>query len=161
MPALKEQLPPATRMFDVVIDEWALSREELPSEAQVAGVEILRTEKGGLAVPEAARVGLVLFVDTYPRLWKPLPLLEQLKGRMTKSGLVAVVERKGPDAEARHVAGHRRRLSSSLVIADMREAGFQLRRSLPAPAKDRYFLLFELSSSSVERKPGSRQTSKP
>jgi hypothetical protein len=80
---------------------------------------------------------------------------------MSKSGLVAVVERKGPDAETRHVAGHRRRLSSSLVVEDMRSAGFQLRRTLPAPARDRYFLLFELSPSSTDRNPGSRQTSKP
>jgi hypothetical protein len=158
---LREQLPASTRLFDVVIDEWALSREELPSDAQVSGVEILRTEKGSLTLPENARVGLVLFADAYHRLWKPSPLLEQLKKQMSASGLIAVVERKGPDAEARHLAGHRRRLSSALVIEDMREAGFQLSRTRPAPGKDRYFLLFELPSSSVERKPGSRETSKP
>ena len=133
----------------------------IQSDAQVSGVEILRTEKGSLTLPENARVGLVLFADAYHRLWKPSPLLEQLKGRMSQSGLVAVVDRKGPDEEALHVAGHRRRLSSSLVIEDMRTAGFQLSRTLPAPGKDRYFLLFELPSSSVERKPGSRETSKP
>lgn len=160
LPELREKLPPSTRLFDVVIDEWALSREELPSDAQVSGVEILRTEKGSLTLPENARVGLVLFVDAYHRLWKPGPLLEQLKGRMSQSGLVAVVERKGPDEEARHVAGHRRRLSSSLVIEDMREAGFRLRQTPAAPARDRCFLLFELPSPG-DRKPESRQESKP
>jgi hypothetical protein len=80
-------------------------------------------------------------------LWEPVPLLKRLKEQMSGSGLIAVVERKGPSAEARHLAGHRRRLASSLVIDDMREAGFQLRRTFPAPARDRYFLLFEPASS--------------
>jgi hypothetical protein len=90
-------------------------------------------------------------------LWKPLPQLDQLKKQMSGSGLIAVVERKGPDGEARHLAGHRRRLSSALVIEDMRQAGFRLRQKLPAPARDRYFLLFELLSPAV-REPESGNT---
>jgi SAM-dependent methyltransferase len=161
LPELREQLPPSTRLFDVVIDEWALSREELPSEAQLSGVEILRTEKGSLTPPENARVGLVLFADAYHRLWKPAPLLEQLKKQMSASGLIAVVERKGPDAEARHLAGHHRRLSSALVIEDMREAGFQLRQTPAAPARDRYFLLFEPEPSARERNVKGRASANP
>lgn len=161
LPALRESLPNSTPVFDAIIDEWALSREELPPDGQPAGVEVLRTEKGSLTLPPDAHAGLVLFVDTYHRLWEPLPLLKRLKEQMSGSGLIAVVERKGPSAEARHLAGHHRRLSSSLVIEDMREVGFQLRRSLPAPAKDRYFLLFELPSSSTNRKRESQQKSKP
>jgi len=159
LPVLREQLPTTTRLFDVVMDEWALSRDELPPEGQLSDVEILRTEKSGVVVPENDRVGLVLFVDAYHRLWKPLPLLEQLKKQMSGPGLIAVVDRKGPDPEARHLAGHRRRLSSALVIEDMRQAGFRLRQTLPAPARDRYFLLFELPSP-ADRKPESRQKSK-
>jgi ubiquinone/menaquinone biosynthesis C-methylase UbiE len=157
LPELRAQLPTATRLFDVVIDEWALSQEELPPEGRLSGVEISRTEKSGLVVPQSNRVGLVLFVDAYHRLWKPLPRLEQIKNQLSGSGLIAVVERKGPDGEARHLAGHRRRLSSALVIEDMRQAGFQLRQTLSAPARDRYYLLFELPSSAV-RKPGSGDT---
>jgi hypothetical protein len=75
VPALKEQLPPSTRFFEVIIDEWALSREELPPAPPRSSIEVLRTEKGGLAVPADVRVGLVLFADAYHRLWEPLPLL--------------------------------------------------------------------------------------
>jgi SAM-dependent methyltransferase len=153
VPALKEQLPASTRFFDVIIDEWALSREELPPEATRAGVEVLRTAKGSLTVPADVRVGLVLFVDAYHRLWEPSPLLQRLKEQMRSSGLVAVVDRKGPDAEPRRLAGHRRRLSASLVIEDMRKAGFHLRRTLPAPAKDHFFLLFGVEASPADRKP--------
>jgi ubiquinone/menaquinone biosynthesis C-methylase UbiE len=152
-PALREQLPDSTRFFDIIIDEWALSREELPPETQHAGIEVLRTEKGNLAMPAGVHVNLVLFVDAYHRLWEPLPLLQRLKEHMPSSGLVAVVERKGPDAEPRRLAAHRRRLSSQLVIEDLRKAGFHLRQTLSAPAEDRYFLLFEVAASSVDRQP--------
>jgi len=150
VPVLQEQLPPATRFFDIIMDEWALSREELPPESPRAGIETLRTEKGGLALPAEVQVGLVLFVDAYHRLWEPLPLLQQLKEHLPGSGRVAVVDRQGPEDESRRFAGHRRRLSSQIVIEDMRKAGFHLRETLPAPAQDRYALLFEVEAPSTK-----------
>jgi hypothetical protein len=150
VPVLQEALPPACPFYDVVIDEWALSREELPAEAPRPGIQILRTEKNNLTLPADALVGLVLFVDAYHRLWEPLPLLQRLKEHMPPSGLVAVIDRKGPDAEPRRLAGHRRRISPHLVIEEMRQAGFHLRQTLPAPAEDRFFLLFSLEGPSSQ-----------
>ena len=49
VPLLQETLPPSSCIYDVVIDEWALSREELPPEGRRPGLEILRTEKNDLA----------------------------------------------------------------------------------------------------------------
>ncbi len=148
VPVLQETLPPTCAFYDVVIDEWALSREELPAGAAGPGIQILRTEKNNLTLPADVPVGLVLFVDTYHRLWEPLPLLQRLKERMPPSALVAVIDRKGPDEEPRRLAGHQRRISSRLVIEEMRQAGFHLIRTLPAPAKDRFFLVFGLDTTS-------------
>lgn len=142
-PALRERLPISGRLFDVILDEWAISREELPVGAPVPGTEILRADKGNIQLPEGAPLGAVVFVDSYHRLWEPLALLRRLRERMPASGWVAVVDREGPDGESRRLAGHRRRVSAELVSNEMREAGFQLRRNLPAPTEDRYALLFE------------------
>ncbi len=147
LPALKRELPASARLVDVVLDEWALTPDELPPGAPHPGVEVLRKDKEGLALADHTRVGLVLFVDAYHRLWEPLPLLRQLKERMPDSGLVAVVERKGPVDEPRRLAGHHRRFSPRLVAEEMREAGFQLRQTLAAPTEDRCFLLFEPQTS--------------
>jgi ubiquinone/menaquinone biosynthesis C-methylase UbiE len=142
VPALREHLPSSTRFFDVVLDEWAISREEMPSETPRPGVDVLRMDKGSLPVPADVRVGLVLFADAYHRVWEPLRLLRHLKQHMPPSGLIAVMERSEKGEEPRRLAGHRRRLSSRSVMEDMRKAGFQLCQTLPAPAPDRYFLLF-------------------
>lgn len=147
LPKLQAKMPALSRLFDVVIDEWAMSREELPSEPQLAGVEILRTEKGALSLPTNAAPKLVVFADAYHRLWNPVPMLRGLKDQMPDSGVVAIVDRQGPEGESRRLAGHHRRIASTLVIADMRQAGFSLRQSLAKPAEDRFFLLFGLSQS--------------
>jgi hypothetical protein len=161
LPVLRDHLPSSTRLFDVVLEEWAVSREELPEPPPPAGVEILRTEKGGLTVPQEVRVGLVLFADAYHRLWKPVPLLQGLKEQMLPAGLVALVERDGPEAEPRRLAGHRRRLSSQQVVEDMRQTGFQLRRTLPAPTAERYGLLFGSRAASGDPRTERPQSPKP
>jgi hypothetical protein len=150
---LREHLPSSTRLFDVVLDEWALSREEMPPGMPLPGVEVLRSDKGSLPVPTDVHVGLVLFVDAYHRLWNPAPLLKRLREQLMPSSLVAVVDRDGPEAEQRRLAGHRRRLASRLVIEDLRQAGFRLRQTLPAPTEDRYFMLFEPASAPTDSKP--------
>jgi len=85
-----------------------------------------------------------LIVDAYHRLWEPLPLLQRLKEYMTPAGLLAVLDRKGLDAEPRRLAEHRRRISGPLVVEGMRQAGFDLRQTRPTPAEDRFFLVFGL-----------------
>jgi len=142
LPALKAKVPASSRFYDVILEEWAISREELPPEPGTPGVEILRTDKGDLALPADVKPGLVLFVDAYHRLWDPAPLLRRLKQQMPASGRLVVLDRKGPETEARRLANHRRRISPERVIEDMRQAGFHLVRTLRPPAKDRFFLLF-------------------
>ncbi|HOW68552.1 MAG TPA: methyltransferase domain-containing protein [Candidatus Paceibacterota bacterium] len=142
LPALRERLPQSVPLYDIVMDEWALSRQELPAEAPRPGTQIFRTEKNTLALPEARSISLTLFVDAYHRLWEPLPLLKSLKTRMPDSSLLAIIDRQGPPHETRRLAGHRRRISPQLVTDELRQAGFHLRRTLPAPDKDRFFLLF-------------------
>jgi len=142
LPLLNERRPPQTRLFDVILDEWALSREELPPEGQLAGTEIARTEQGRLALPADVRVGLVVFADAYHRLWAPVPLLARLQSNLTDDALIAIVERDGPDTASRRLANHRRRLSAHQATAELRQAGFALRQTLTAPTEDRYFLLF-------------------
>lgn len=140
---LRERWPASTRVFDVVLEEWALSREELPPGAPLPGVEGLRTDQGRVDLPADLRIGVVLFVDAYHRLWEPALLLEQLKPQLSPSGRIAVIDRQGPDAEPRRLANHRRRISSQHVTEDMGHAGLRLRQTVRAPAKDRFFLLFE------------------
>ena len=71
-----------------------------------------------------------------------MDLLRRLKQQMPESGRLVVLDRKGSEAEPRRLANHRRRISFKLVTEDMRQAGFQLQRKLPAPEKDRFFLVF-------------------
>lgn len=161
LPALKEGLPPSTRLADVVLDEWALTLEELPPGAPHPGTEVLRKNNNSLALPPDMRLGLVLFVDAYQWLWEPVPLLRQLRERMPNSGLLAIVERQGPDDEPRRLAGHHRRISSRRVAEEMREAGFQLRQTLAAPTEDRCFLLFEPRTSHERLQPEAPKELRP
>jgi len=142
LPALQNLLPANARLLDVVLEEWALSREELVPSARTPDIEVLRTEKGDLALPSDIRPGLILFADAYHRLWNPAPLLRRLHQQTPPSGRLVVLDRKGPDAEPRRLAGHHRRISPELVEKEMREAGFLLRRTIPAPAPDRFLMIF-------------------
>jgi ubiquinone/menaquinone biosynthesis C-methylase UbiE len=141
-PALRAGLEPTSRFFDIVLEEWALSRQEKPPGAEGSGIEVLRTEKGTLALTDDMRLGLVVFADAYHRLWDPQPLLKSLKQHMPANATLALLDRQGPAGEARRLAGHRRRVSPDLAIEEMRQAGFELRAKLPAPSGDRFFFLF-------------------
>lgn len=142
LPALQNFMPANARFLDVVLEEWAVSREELVPAAQKPGIEILRTEKGDLALPSDIQPGLILFADAYHRLWNPAPLLRRLHQQTPPSGHLVVLDRKGPDAESRRLASHHRRISPRLVEKEMREAGFFLRRTIQAPAPDRFLMVF-------------------
>jgi len=157
LPVLKSKLPDATQVFDLLPEEWALSSEELPSNAPLAGVEVLRTHRSDVAFPEGGCPRLVLFVDAYHRLWDPAPLLRHLKQQMPGSILLAVVDRKGPDGELRRLAGHHRRISSKLVVEEMRQKGFELQQTLSPPVDDRFFLLFGLKSPTGDGQPRSEK----
>ncbi len=161
LPALKHGLRPSTQLVDVVLDEWALTPDELPSGGPHPGVEVLRKNKDGLALPPGMRLGLVLFVDADHRLWEPLPLLRQLRERMPDSGRLAIVERQGPDDEPRRLAGHRRHFSSRLAAQELREADFRLQQTLAAPTEDRYFALFDRTPPREAVQPKNPDSPKP
>lgn len=161
LPALKRGLPPTTQLVDVVLDEWAQTQEELPPGAPHPGTDVLRKNNNGLVLPPDRRLGLVLFVDAYHRLWEPVPLLRQLRERMPDSGLLAIVERQGPDDEPRRLAGHCRHLPSRLAVEELREAGFRLRQTLAPPTEDRYFVLFERTPPRKAVQPENPDSPKP
>ncbi|MBN2508242.1 MAG: methyltransferase domain-containing protein [Verrucomicrobia bacterium] len=142
LPVLKGRLPASSRLYDVVLEEWAVSKDELPPGAPASGVEILRTVNGEVALPAGAAPGLVVVADAYHRLWDPAPLLRRLQQHMPPSGRLAVLDRTGPEAESRRLGNHRRRISPERVIGDMRRAGFQLHQKLSDPGGNRFFLVF-------------------
>jgi ubiquinone/menaquinone biosynthesis C-methylase UbiE len=148
VPDLKTVLGDERAVYDVVLEEWALDGEELPLPAPLEGAQVLRPRKNKLDLPGDARLGLVLFLDAYHRLWDPLPLLRQMKSQLTKDAKVLILDRTGPEDEPRRIAGHQRRIAQELVRREMRDAGFELTQKLRAPGKDRFFLVFEPSAKS-------------
>jgi len=151
LPGLRNQLPAGARLVDVIPEEWMITRNELPLHAPWPGVEILRTDKGTLPLPDGIEPGLVVVMDAYHRLWNPGKLLTQLRQRLPASGQVVVVDRVGPEGESRRVAGHWRRIAPAQVIADMAQAGFSLQRTVRAPVRDRFFLVFGVAEGASTR----------
>lgn len=142
LPALREKLNPSTRLFELVLEEWAVTTNEIPEHATASGAEILRTRNGSLQLPTATTLNLVVFADSYHRLWEPGKLLSDLRRALPKDGFLAVMDREGPKKEPRRFANHQRRIAPDLVVEDLTKAGFVLVKKLRAPASDRFFLLF-------------------
>ncbi len=142
LPALTASLGPRSRVFDVVLEEWATSRDEVPPVPPGARVEVLRAEEGALAVPAGVRFDAVLFMDGYHRLWDPAPLIIRLTKSLSPRGFLAVVDRKGPAEEPRRLAGHRRRIDAGRVRADLEKLAFDPPLEVRPPAADRFGLLF-------------------
>ncbi len=145
LPALQERLGRKARIYDVVIEEWATSTNEIPPVPVGVKVEVLRTTKGRLP-PSAEQLdfGAVVFADTYHLIWDPAKLLEQLRPRLPKGGCVVVLDRKGPAGETRRIAGHHGCIAPDLVRADFAQAGFELVSELKPPAPDRFLLRFRV-----------------
>lgn len=147
LPALQKQLGRRAAICDVVLEEWATSTNEVPVTPAGVKVQALRMVKGKLP-PSADQLtfGAVIFADAYHRLWEPAKLLEQLRARLPKDGWIVVLDRKGPDGEARRIAGHQRRMAPALVRDDFAQAGFELVTELKPPAPDRFLLRFRVRS---------------
>ncbi|MGO8930334.1 MAG: class I SAM-dependent methyltransferase [Limisphaerales bacterium] len=143
LPALRGKLGREAVIYDVAIEEWATSTNEVPPRPPGINVQLLRTTDGKL--PPSADLltfGAVVFADAYHRIWDPAKLLEQLREKLPKDGCVLVLDRKGPAGEARRVAGHRRAIDPALVRKDFARAGFELVNELKPPATDRFLLRF-------------------
>jgi ubiquinone/menaquinone biosynthesis C-methylase UbiE len=145
LPALQKRLGSGAAIYDVVIEEWATSTNEIPPAPPGVKAEVLRTTKGKLP-PSADQLtyNAAIFADAYHRLWEPAKLLDQLHEKLPRDGWVVVLDRKGPAGEARRIAGHRRHIDPALVREDFARAGFELVRELKPPAPDRFLLRFRV-----------------
>ncbi len=140
LPAFKAKLPGARRYFDVILEEWVVEPGDAPAQA-CEGFEVLRTEKGDVALPEGTKLVVAAFADSYHRLWDPAALLARLRGALASGGRVIVIDRAGPEGEPRRLAGHRRRISPKLVAEDFERAGFSALGG-PAEVAGRFVLCF-------------------
>jgi SAM-dependent methyltransferase len=145
LPALRKKLGPGATIYDVALEEWATSTNEVPPTVAGVKAEVLRTAHGKLP-PSADQLTFsgVVFADAYHRIWEPAKLLDQLREKLPKDGWVVVVDRRGPAGEARRVAGHRRHIAPALVREDFARAGFELVSELKPPAPDRFLLRFRI-----------------
>lgn len=145
LPALRGRLGRGAAIYDVVIEEWATSTNEIPPTPPSVKAEVLRTADGKLQ-PSADQLtfNAVVFADAYHRIWEPAKLLDQLREKLPKGGWVVVLDRNGPAGEARRVAGHRRHIAPALVREDFARAGFELVSELKPPAPDRFLLRFRV-----------------
>jgi SAM-dependent methyltransferase len=142
LPAVAGAMGQGGRIFDLVPEEWATSKDEVPPAPEGTKVEAVRSNRGRFAVPEGASFDLVVFADAYHRLWDPTPVLADVHGTLAPGAPVVIIDRKGPADESRRVAGHRRRISPDLVRKEMAGLGFDFVRECEAPAPDRFVLVF-------------------
>lgn len=145
LPPLQKKLGRRAAIYDVVLEEWATTTNEIPPTPTGVKAQVLRTV-GGQLPPAADQLtfSAVVFADAYHRLWDPAKLLEQLRGKLPKDGWVVVLDRYGPAGEARRVAGHHRRIASALVREDFAQAGFEFVSEQKPPAPDRFLLRFRV-----------------
>jgi ubiquinone/menaquinone biosynthesis C-methylase UbiE len=138
---LREVLGPDAKIVDVVIDEWAELKDEVPAEPANVATTVLRTEKGELAIPDGLTFSAVIFADAYHLLWQPDKLLKAFAGRLAENGVVAVMDRGGPEDVPRNLASHRRRIGPASVRRELEAAGFTVSEGAAPPAADRFVLV--------------------
>ena len=145
LPALQKKLGRELLIYDVLLEEWATSTNEIPPTPAGVKTTVLRTARGKLT-PAAAPLTFsgIVFADAYHRIWDPAKLLDQLRGKLPKDGWVVVLDRNGPAEEERRVAGHRRHIAPALVREDFSRAGFDLVSELKPPAADRFLFRFRV-----------------
>jgi predicted methyltransferase len=128
--------------IDIVLEEWATQKDERP--ALPSGVEIpsVLTDRGDPKLgPEP--LDAVYFLDTYHLLFHGPTLLSKLRERLKDSGYVYIVDRQAPAAIPHREASHRRMIAAETVKQQMNEAGFTFLRDGPAPAENRFLLVFQ------------------
>lgn len=145
LPTMQKKLGRRAAIYDVVLDEWATSTNEIPATPPGVKAEVLRA-RGGILPPSAGprAFNAVVFADAYDRIWAPATLLDQLRVRLPKDGWVVVLDRIGPVGETRRIAGHRRHIDPALVCLDFASADFELVGELKPPAPDRFLLRFRV-----------------
>jgi len=142
LPALRRKLGPTARLHDIVLEEWAIAKDEVPAPSADSASDVLRTADGDLPMLTDRTLHAAVFADSYHRLWEPAKLLDRLRQCLRAGGAVVVLDRIGLPDESRRLAGHHRRMARSQVQEDMRQAGFTQVQELPAPTPDRFLLVF-------------------
>ncbi len=127
--------------LEIVLHEWATQKDERPP--LPAGVELpaMLAEKGEPELgPEP--IDAVFFLDSYHLLFHGPALLAKLHERLTPDGAVTILDRKATKPLSRREASHRRQIAPEVVRQEMEAAGFALKAAAPAPADDRFVLVF-------------------
>jgi len=131
--------------IDVILEEWATQKDERPPLPTEISLPSVLTESGDPHLADEP-VDAIFFLDTYHLLFHGKTLLAKLKERLTEDGCVYVLDRKGEAGLSRREASHHRRISPQMVQEEMKAAGFGLKDEAPAPASDRFLLLFDKNS---------------
>lgn len=127
--------------LDVVLEEWATQKTERPPLPKGVSLPSVLTERGDPHFsPEPSSA--VFFLDSYHLLFHHETLLAKIREKLTADGRVYILDRKSPEPLSRRESSHRRKISPDTVIQEMTKAGFQLSAELPAPAPDRFLLVF-------------------
>ncbi len=127
--------------LDIVLHEWATQKDERPP--LPAGVElpsVLALEGDPDLGPEP--IDAVFFLDSYHLLFHGQALLANLRERLAPGGTVYILDRKATEPLSRREASHHRKIETAVVREDMEAAGFSLRAEAPAPAEDRFLMVF-------------------
>jgi predicted methyltransferase len=127
--------------LDIVLEEWATQKEERPWLPEGVSLPSVLTNRGDPNLDERP-VDVVFFLDTYHLLFHGRTLLARLHQRLTPTGRVYVLDRRGTKQQSRREASHHKRISPKTVEQEMNEAGFSLWFRGPRLARDRFLLVF-------------------
>jgi len=126
---------------EIVLEEWATQKDERPP--LPAGI-LLPSALTDLGIADLGSepIDAVFFLDAYHLLFHGPALLNQLHQRLAAGGCVFVLDREAKQALSRREASHHRRIAPETVKQELAAAGFVLISESPAPAKDRFLLVF-------------------
>jgi predicted methyltransferase len=127
--------------MEIVLEEWATRKDERGPLPENVSLPSTFTKKGDPHLPPEP-VDAVCFLDSYHLLFHGKTLLARLHERLSPSGCVYVLDRKAGRPLPRREASHRRQIRPETVKEEMAAAGFSLWFEGPAPAPDRFLLVF-------------------
>ena len=132
----------ASSGVDIVLDEWATTKQERPMVPDGVAMTALMTNQGDLNL-EAEQLAAVYFLDSYHLLFHGPKLLAELKQRLQPAGRVYILDRRAPQVIPHRLASHRRMIAVETVKREMDQAGFQFRSEGASTGPERFLLVFE------------------
>jgi predicted methyltransferase len=125
---------------DIVLEEWATQKDELPDVPAGVRLRSVLTEKGDPKLG-STEFDAVYFLDTYHLLFHGDVLLPALHQRLTDDGRVFVLDRIADEEISHREASHRHMIAPETVQQEMHDYGFELESSSPLPVSSGRFLL--------------------